>query len=92
MMLYPPMSELAAKAGSRYLLVNLVAQLFDAAERYRRYSASHRKASRRKHDEHQELMASILSRNVPQAEALLRQHILSTQTMVTQALALMQAA
>ena len=24
-MLYPPMSELAAKAGSRYLLVNLVA-------------------------------------------------------------------
>ena len=25
MMLYPPMSELAAKAGSRYLLVNLVA-------------------------------------------------------------------
>ena len=26
MMLYPPMSELAAKAGSRYLLVNVVAQ------------------------------------------------------------------
>ena len=26
MMLYPPMSELAAKAGSRYLLVNLVAR------------------------------------------------------------------
>ena len=25
MMLYPPMSELAAKVGSRYLLVNLVA-------------------------------------------------------------------
>ena len=25
MMLYPPMSELAAKAGSRYLLVTLVA-------------------------------------------------------------------
>ena len=25
MMLYPPMSELAAKAGSRYLLVNVVA-------------------------------------------------------------------
>jgi DNA-binding GntR family transcriptional regulator len=37
-------------------------------------------------------MACILSRDVPQAEALLRQHILSTQTMVTQALALMQAA
>ena len=26
MILYPPMSELAAKAGSRYLLVNLVAR------------------------------------------------------------------
>ena len=25
MMLYPPMSELAAKVGSRYLLVNVVA-------------------------------------------------------------------
>ena len=31
MMLYPPMSELAAKAGSRYLLVNLVAAAAQAA-------------------------------------------------------------
>ena len=31
MMLYPPMSELAAKAGSRYLLVNLVARHIAAA-------------------------------------------------------------
>lgn len=79
-------------ACSSPMLLGLVAQLFDAADRYRRYSASHRTASRSKHDEHQELMAAILSRDAGQAEALLRQHILSTQSMVTRALRLMQAA
>ena len=39
MMLYPPMSELAAKAGSRYLLVNLVARRARAEPRHSRAAA-----------------------------------------------------
>jgi DNA-binding GntR family transcriptional regulator len=69
------------------LLKAMVSDLFDAAERYRRYSASHRTARRNKNDEHQELMRVTLSRNKEKALELLRQHISSTERNVTAFLA-----
>jgi len=67
------------------LLKNMVSELFDAAERYRRYSASHRKGKRNKNDEHQHLMRATLSRSKKVALDLLRQHISSTERNVTAA-------
>jgi len=63
----------------------MVSELFDAAERYRRYSASHRKGKRNKNDEHQQLMRATLSRSKKVALDLLRQHISSTERNVTAA-------
>ena len=71
--------------ASSPLLKAMVGNLFDAAERYRRFSASHRKFRRNKNDEHQELMRSILSRDKKKAVELLKQHISSTQRNVTAA-------
>lgn len=71
-------------AGSP-LLVGMVSNLFDAAERYRRFSASHRKSRRNKNDEHQELMRVVLSRDKKKAVELLKLHISSTQLNVTAA-------
>ena len=68
------------------LLKELVAGLFDSSERYRRYSASHRTAERGKHDEHERILNSVLSRNATLAEDLLRRHIQATKTTVTKAL------
>lgn len=67
------------------LLKVMVSNLFDAAERYRRFSASHRKIRRNKNDEHQELMRVTLSREKKKAVELLKQHIASTQRNVTAA-------
>jgi DNA-binding GntR family transcriptional regulator len=62
------------------------ASLFDQAERYRRYSARHRKNRRRKSNEHRKLMDATLKRDAKTAPTLLREHILSTQRNVEAAL------
>jgi DNA-binding GntR family transcriptional regulator len=51
------------------------ASLFDQAERYRRFSARHRKAARRKSNEHKKLMDATLRRDSATACALLADHI-----------------
>ena len=68
------------------LLIELVELLFDSSERYRRYSASHRKGHRGKHDEHNRILKSVLSRDTATAVSLLNKHIVGTQNMVSQAL------
>jgi len=73
------------------LLIELVAGLFDSSERYRRYSACHRKSNRGKHDEHSRILKSVLDRDVDTAVALFSKHILGTQNMVTQALLLISS-
>lgn len=79
--------HLATYAGARSpLLQAMVADLFDAAERYRRYSARHRNAPRHKHAEHQDLLAAVLARRRKEALALLAQHISSTEQNVAGAL------
>jgi len=79
--------HLAVYSGcSSPLLKVMVEQLFDNAERYRRYSASHRKTERIKHDEHTKLLNCILSRNLDLSLELLRHHIVSTMNTVTTAL------
>lgn len=79
--------HLALYAGcSSPLLLDMVQSLFDSAERYRRYSASHRRRERGKNDEHNAIMKHVIARNTEAAVDLLRRHILATQTSVTQAL------
>jgi DNA-binding GntR family transcriptional regulator len=79
--------HLATYAGARSpLLQAMVSELFDAAERYRRYSARHRKAPRDKHGEHQTLLTAVLARRSDEALALLTQHISSTEQNVSAAL------
>jgi len=51
------------------------ASLFDQAERYRRFSARHRKVARRKSTEHKKLMDATLRRDSATACALLADHI-----------------
>lgn len=68
------------------LLLNLVDVLFDNAERYRRWSAQHRTAPRRKHDEHQRLLAATLARDAVGATGLLRHHIGHTERLVAASL------
>ena len=72
------------------LMLDLVTELFDRAERYRRYSASHRVADRSKHNEHDELMQTVLSRNVEKSIACLRRHIGGTERRVSEALKTME--
>lgn len=84
------MSLLSACPSER--LRAMSASLFDQAERYRRYSARTRQTSRRKSDEHRQLMDAALRRDAETACALLQEHILSTQRNVTAALALSPAA
>lgn len=57
----------------------LCASLFDQAERYRRYTARHRRSARRKSTEHRRLMEATLARDSSTACALLAEHIRSTQ-------------
>jgi DNA-binding GntR family transcriptional regulator len=68
------------------------ASLFDQAERYRRFSARHRRQARRKSGEHKRLMEATLRRDADTACALLRDHILGTQRNVETALKMAGAA
>lgn len=73
-------SLLAACPSDRQRLWS--ASLFDQAERYRRYSARHRKSARRKSNEHKKLMDATLRRDADTACVLLEEHILGTQRSV----------
>jgi GntR family transcriptional regulator, carbon starvation induced regulator len=53
--------------------------LFDQAERYRHFSARHRKSDKQKSNEHRILMKAVLNRDHKTACALLAEHIQSTQ-------------
>lgn len=68
------------------LLLDLADVLFDNAERYRRWAARHRQSPRRKHDEHQQLLAAVVARDADKAVALLRTHITRTEQLVAAAL------
>jgi GntR family transcriptional regulator, carbon starvation induced regulator len=68
------------------LLLTLSDVLFDNAERYRRWTARHRQSPRRKHDEHQQLLAAVLARDTDKAVHLLRTHISRTEQLVAAAL------
>ncbi|HMN82085.1 MAG TPA: FCD domain-containing protein [Burkholderiaceae bacterium] len=84
--------HMAVYAGAHSpLLQALVGQLFDAAERYRRFSARHRRLPRAKHSEHQRLLDAIIARDAERASALLVRHITSTERSVTAALLAMDA-
>jgi GntR family carbon starvation induced transcriptional regulator len=83
---------MAIYAGSTSpLLRSLVEQLFDRAERYRRFSARHRVLPRRKNAEHQRLLDAVLARDVPRAGERLVRHVKSTERSVTAALLSMDA-
>jgi len=60
------------------LLLRTAEMFFVQAERYRRFSALHRKPARNKISEHQALMAATLARKKRQATDLLREHIMKT--------------
>jgi len=68
------------------------ASLFDQAERYRRFSARHRKSARRKSNEHKKLMDATLRRDAATACALLTEHIRGTLRNVQAAFAVAGAA
>ncbi len=68
------------------LLLELVSELFDRAERYRRFSASMRSIESRKHNEHDDLMKVVLSRNATEAAARFMDHIRGTESRVVAAL------
>lgn len=73
-------------ACSSPMLRDLADVFFDNAERYRRWAARHRPSTRRKHDEHQQLLAAVLTRDSDQAVTLLRRHIAGTEQFVAAAL------
>jgi len=60
------------------LLLRTAEMFFVQAERYRRFSARHRKPARNKKAEHQGLMNATLARNQTLATELIRQHIMKT--------------
>jgi GntR family transcriptional regulator, carbon starvation induced regulator len=68
------------------MLLRLIDSLFDQAERYRRFSALHRKVERHKGDEHQQLIDAVLSRDIDVSVSLLGNHIGGTLTHVTDVL------
>src|SRR5690606_34550789 len=72
------------------LLLNLIEQLSDNAERYRRYSARFRTASRKKNQEHQQIMKAVLARDKRTAVNLLRKHIMGTERGVLESVHAMQ--
>jgi DNA-binding GntR family transcriptional regulator len=82
-------SLLAACPSGRQLAA--CASLFDQAERYRRYSASHRPVARNKNEDHRRLMDATLKRDADTACTLLAQHIRSTQKNVEAAAAAQDA-
>lgn len=68
------------------LLNTMVIDLFDSAERYRRFSAIHRLVKRKKDDEHQQFMKAVINRDTDLATNLLRNHISNTESSVIDAL------
>ena len=68
------------------LLLELADVLFDNAERYRRWAARYRPSPRRKHDEHQQLLSTVVARDADKAVALLTTHITRTEQLVAAAL------
>jgi DNA-binding GntR family transcriptional regulator len=67
-------TALISAAPSRRLLATC-SNLFDEAERYRRFSAMNRTQPRDTGGEHRQLMETALSREVEHSVALLREHI-----------------
>ena len=83
--------HLALYAGARSpTLQQLVTDLFDGAERYRRFSAAHRKEPRLKHREHQALLTAALARDTDLATGLLAAHMSATERNVAAALTTMR--
>lgn len=79
--------HLALYAGARSpTLQVVVSDLFDAADRYRRFSAAHRRTARGKRREHQELQDAVLGHDEARALGLLAAHISSTEQHVCAAL------
>ncbi|HYF57497.1 MAG TPA: FCD domain-containing protein [Burkholderiaceae bacterium] len=84
--------HMAMYAGTRSpMLRALVEQLFDAAERYRRFSARHRELPRKKSAEHRRLLEAVLARDVPRAVDLFTGHVTATERSVTAALLALDA-
>jgi DNA-binding GntR family transcriptional regulator len=77
--------------ASSPLLRQMVEPLFDQAERYRRFSARHRKLPRAKHAEHRQLLEAVLARDVARAGELFTRHVTATERSVTAALLSMDA-
>lgn len=75
------MALLSATASPR--LLALCANLFDQAERYRRFSARYRTEPRAKSEEHKAILDATVQRNTAEARALLTAHISRTQENVT---------
>jgi len=74
------------------MLLGLVENLFDQAERFRRFSARHRQTNRSKNDEHQRIVDAVLARDTGRAVELLRRHIGGTERNVLDALQAMETA
>lgn len=68
------------------MLLRLIDSLFDQAERYRRFSALHRKVERHKGDEHKVLMDAVLARDVEASVQMLGDHIGGTLANITDVL------
>lgn len=68
------------------LLLDMAMALFDHAERFRRYSARHRKGSRPKNREHQEIFDAVIARDGERATELLQQHLTASEHHVTEGL------
>ncbi|HEY9278488.1 MAG TPA: GntR family transcriptional regulator [Eoetvoesiella sp.] len=73
-------------ACSSPILLGLVENLFDHAERFRLFSARHRKVVRSKGNEHKNIVDAVLARDQEQAVKLVQQHIRSTERNVSESL------
>lgn len=73
------------------LLLQLADELFDRAERYRRFSASRRSVDVQKHSEHERLMRKVLARDADAAVTHFLRHIRGTETRVVAALEALSA-
>lgn len=60
---------------SSFRMVQTCSGLYDLAERYRRYSAAHRKEPRNTAAEHKQLMDAALTGDAERAKQLLRDHV-----------------
>ncbi len=83
------MSLISATRSVR--LMELCSTLFDQAERYRRFSASHRATPRFKSAEHEAILDATIRRDTEAATLLLSRHITRTKDGVVEALCRMEA-